>query len=55
MISADATPRQIERLRAAGAREYFTKPFDLDQLSRAIDEVLAGRPEEDRTAVETVP
>ena len=44
VLSADATPRQVERLRNAGARAYFTKPFDLDPLSEAIDEVLRNRP-----------
>jgi CheY-like chemotaxis protein len=30
VISADATPKQIERLLAAGARDYLTKPLNVD-------------------------
>ena len=40
VISADATPRQIARLRAAGARDYLTKPLDLDQFLTAVDGLL---------------
>ena len=32
VISADATPPQIERLRAAGAWDYLTKPLDVNRL-----------------------
>lgn len=32
VISADATRQQIERLLAAGARDYLTKPLDVDQF-----------------------
>jgi signal transduction histidine kinase len=40
MISADATPSQVERLYAAGANEYFTKPLDIRRLLNYVDEVL---------------
>ena len=40
VISADATTRQVERLRAAGARDYLTKPLDVDQFLAAVDEAL---------------
>ncbi|MEI9973403.1 MAG: ATP-binding protein [Ignavibacteriota bacterium] len=40
MISADATPGQIERLKAAGANAYFTKPLDVKAMLRYVDEVL---------------
>jgi signal transduction histidine kinase/CHASE3 domain sensor protein len=40
MISADATPSQVERLHAAGANEYFTKPLDIRRLLNYVDEVL---------------
>jgi PAS domain S-box-containing protein len=40
VISADATTRQIERLRAAGAQGYLTKPFDVDEFLDAIDASL---------------
>ena len=42
VISADATVRQIERLRSAGAREYLTKPLDLDRFLGAVDSLLGG-------------
>ncbi|MEO5721692.1 MAG: response regulator [Chthoniobacterales bacterium] len=38
ILSADATPSQIERLLAAGARNYLTKPFDLDPFLALVDE-----------------
>jgi len=41
VISADATPSQIEKLLSAGARNYLTKPFSLEMLLAVVDEVLA--------------
>jgi DNA-binding response OmpR family regulator len=38
VISADATPRQIERLHASGATDYLTKPLDIDHFLHIIDE-----------------
>ena len=32
MLSADATEQQAERLRAAGAAAYVTKPIDVTEL-----------------------
>ena len=43
VISADATQGQIERLRAAGAREYLTKPLDIVEFLKAVDDVLSAR------------
>jgi PAS domain S-box-containing protein len=40
MISADATPRTIERLRAQGADAYLTKPLDVDEFLATIDRLL---------------
>lgn len=40
VLSADATPRQIERLRAAGARDYLTKPIEVPRFLGIVDEVL---------------
>jgi CheY-like chemotaxis protein len=40
MVSADATPGQIERLKAAGAQAYLTKPIDVKQLLAFVDENL---------------
>jgi CheY-like chemotaxis protein/two-component sensor histidine kinase len=44
VVSADATARQIERLRSAGARDYLTKPLDVDQFLNVVDACLLGRP-----------
>ena len=40
MITADATPGQIDRLMSAGARAYFTKPLDVKRLLQFVDEAL---------------
>ena len=40
VISADATARQIARLRMAGARGYLTKPLDLDEFLSEVDAAL---------------
>lgn len=37
IISADATPQQVERLKAAGAADYLAKPFDVEHLLAIID------------------
>jgi CheY-like chemotaxis protein len=43
IVSADATPGQIKRLLAAGARDYITKPIDVPQLLHSIDAALAAK------------
>jgi CheY-like chemotaxis protein len=40
VISADATPSQIERLLAMGARNYLTKPFNLQRFLAVVEEIL---------------
>ena len=40
VLSADATPSQIERLLTAGARNYLTKPFDIDPFLTVVDEMV---------------
>jgi PAS domain S-box-containing protein len=50
VISADATSRQIKRLMAAGARAYLTKPLDMLEFFRVIDETSAPRLTEDSVA-----
>ncbi|MEO5717712.1 MAG: response regulator [Chthoniobacterales bacterium] len=40
VISADATPSQIERMLTAGARNYLTKPFEIRRLLCMFDEVF---------------
>jgi CheY-like chemotaxis protein len=42
VLSADATPSQIERLLKAGARNYLTKPFDLDPFLAVVDEMVSA-------------
>ena len=42
VISADATRRQIQRLMAAGARNYLTKPLDIGEFFRVIDEAMGS-------------
>ncbi|MGI8553600.1 MAG: ATP-binding response regulator [Dehalococcoidia bacterium] len=41
MVSADATPKQIERLLAGGARQYLTKPLNLKRFMQVVDGILA--------------
>ena len=38
VLSANATPSQIERLLTAGAKNYLTKPFDIDPFLAVVDE-----------------
>jgi PAS domain S-box-containing protein len=40
VISADATPGQIDRLLSAGAHAYLTKPLDVRQLLELLDQTL---------------
>jgi len=40
VLSADATPSQINRLLALGARQYLTKPLDVKQFLHAVNETL---------------
>jgi CheY-like chemotaxis protein len=40
VISADATPTQIERLLAMGARNYLTKPFNVQRFLTIVQEIL---------------
>ena len=40
VISADATPSQIERLLTMGARNYLTKPFNIQRFLAVVEEIL---------------
>jgi len=40
MVSADATPGQIERLLALGAQSYLTKPLDIKLFIQLVEELL---------------
>ena len=42
ILSANATASQIERLLTAGARNYLTKPFDIDPFLAVVDEFTAA-------------
>ena len=44
VVSADATARQIERLRADGARDYLTKPVDVKKFLAVVDDILGEGP-----------
>jgi signal transduction histidine kinase/CheY-like chemotaxis protein len=43
ILTADATRQQFERLRAAGARAYLTKPIGVRQLLEVLDEFMEPR------------
>jgi PAS domain S-box-containing protein len=45
VISADATSGQRARLIQAGARDFITKPFDVDRLLQFVDEFCADPPD----------
>jgi PAS domain S-box-containing protein len=40
MLSADATPSQMEQLRAAGAHAYLTKPLSIKLFLQVLEEIL---------------
>jgi CheY-like chemotaxis protein/nitrogen-specific signal transduction histidine kinase len=42
VVSADATPGQIEHLKDLGAVAYLTKPVDVRQLLETVDGILGG-------------
>lgn len=50
IISADATSRQIDRLMEAGARAYLTKPLDMLEFYRVINEMAIPRPRHESVA-----
>jgi CheY-like chemotaxis protein len=41
IVSADATPGQTQRLLAAGASAYLSKPFNVSELLRIVDDLLS--------------
>jgi CheY-like chemotaxis protein len=46
VLSADATLGQIDRLLAAGATAYLTKPLDVPQFLATLDKALLRTPAE---------
>jgi CheY-like chemotaxis protein/anti-sigma regulatory factor (Ser/Thr protein kinase) len=51
IVSADAMPRQAQRLLAAGATAYLTKPIDVRELLELVDSAIAARPDDDAESV----
>lgn len=45
ILSADVTPGQVERLLAAGAQAYLTKPLDVRKLLALVDQRVSGQRE----------
>ena len=43
VLSADATPSQIERMRGSGARAYLTKPLDVTKFLSTLDTLLLNK------------
>ena len=43
VLSADATVGQIQRLKTAGATAYLTKPLDVQELLKTINDILVHR------------
>ena len=41
VLSADAMPGQVKRLKAAGAVAYLTKPLDVSQVLAMLDDLLS--------------
>ncbi len=50
VVTADATPGLVRRLQAAGATACLTKPLDVGDVLRVLDELL-GTPVEDEKHV----
>ena len=43
VVSADATPATLDRLRAAGADAYLTKPLDVEEFLGTVERFLPER------------
>jgi CheY-like chemotaxis protein len=43
VVSADATAGQFKRLLDAGARDYITKPIDVDQFYQVMEQTASSR------------
>jgi CheY-like chemotaxis protein len=41
IVSADAMPRQVQRLLSSGAVAYLTKPIDIHRLLEVVDDAVA--------------
>lgn len=49
IVSADATPSSVERLRVLGADAYLTKPLDVDEFLRVVDRFVPANGASSRT------
>jgi len=43
IVSADAMPQQVEKMLNAGARRFLTKPLNVIEFLKVIDEYVIGR------------
>jgi CheY-like chemotaxis protein len=53
IVSADAMPRQVQRLLSSGAVAYLTKPIDIHRLLELVDESVAQARSRARASTET--
>jgi CheY-like chemotaxis protein len=44
IVSADATPGQVRKMRELGASDYLTKPLDIPRFLQVIDGILEPQP-----------
>ncbi|MEJ5254423.1 MAG: PAS domain S-box protein [Acidimicrobiales bacterium] len=49
IVSADATPRVVQKFEQDGAHFYLTKPFNIEELLEMVDAVRRGPREVDRS------
>jgi signal transduction histidine kinase/CheY-like chemotaxis protein len=50
IVSADAMPRQVQRLLSSGAVAYLTKPIDIHRLLEIVDDAVARTTQGSETA-----
>lgn len=50
IVSADASPRVVEKFEHEGAHFYLTKPFNLDELLDMVDAVRGGAGDDDSSS-----
>ncbi len=43
MLSADAMQKQIDKLLAAGAKQYLTKPIEVAKFNTLLDDLITGK------------
>jgi CheY-like chemotaxis protein len=50
IVSADATPGQVRKMRELGASDYLTKPLDIPRFLQVIDGIFEPQPPESPSA-----